>query len=206
MYPTHHALLYIGNDSFNVSDFEKEREETHDVIVQRYAELRINDARSLISMATQSPMHKSKQCFVVLADSIAIEAQNALLKVLEEPPAVSSFVFVLPLNTLLPTLRSRFMIMGDESVVYAQSTDFLEFLACDVPTRLAMISTLHEKKKTAELISLREGLLNYLKINRRRMSTVRQTRIHWLITQMPLRGSSSKMLWDDTAFTLPIEV
>jgi DNA polymerase III delta prime subunit len=204
MYPTHHALLYIGHDNFDLVDFEKEREATHDMVVQRYAEFRISDARSLISFATQTPIHRAKQCFVVMANSIAIEAQNALLKLLEEPPEVSSFVFVLPQNTLLATLRSRFMIMSEKSTTETFPPVFLEFVSEAIPVRLVKIATLVDKKETAQLVSLRDGLLQYLNEKRRSLSSLQMTRIHWLITQMPLRGSSAKMLWEDVAFTLPV--
>ena len=203
MYPNHHALLYIGRDSFDVAQFEKERAETHDTIVQRYTEFRINDARSLVALAMSTPVHCSQQCFVVIADSIAIEAQNALLKLLEEPPAVSSFVFVLPQNTLLSTLRSRFMIMNGRKKEAAYSTSFLEFTTQTIPARLAQIVGLIEKKNTAELSLLRESLLHYLQENRRSLTVSQVKRIHWLASQMQLRGASIKMLWEDVAFTLP---
>lgn len=206
MYPNHHALLYIGRDSFDVEHFKNERDSTHDVVVQTYAEFRIDDARSLITMATQTPVHLDQQCFVIVADSVAIEAQNALLKLLEEPPVVSSFVFVLPSNTLLATLRSRFMVMDAVTKTATYSPTFQEFISATVPARLTLIASLIEKKNTDELSSLREGLLNYLKEKRRKLTSVQLTRVHWLITQMPLRGASIKMLWEDVTFTLPVEV
>lgn len=206
MYPNHHAILYIGRESFSVEHFKGERDKTHDVVIQNYAEFRINDARSLITLAMQTPVHLERQCFVVIADSIAVEAQNALLKLLEEPPDVSSFVFVLPQNTLLTTLRSRFMIMDNEVKETGFSSEFLEFLKETIPERLSRISTLLDKKKTEEMLSLRESLVQYLQTKRHSLSVSQSARLHWLISQMPLRGSSSKMLWEDVAFTLPVEV
>ncbi|MFN3187927.1 MAG: hypothetical protein ACK42D_00050 [Candidatus Paceibacteria bacterium] len=206
MYPNHHALLYIGRDSFDVSHFENEHESTHDIIVQRYDEFRINDARSLVSLATSTPTLKSRQYFIIIANSIATEAQNALLKLLEEPPSVSSFVFVLPQNILLPTLRSRFMIMSEVGHEVAYPTQFLEFVAEAIPDRLSRIASLIEKKNTAEFGLLREGLLHCLRQRRRVLSVAQLKRLHWLVSQMQLRGSSPKLLWEDVAFTLPVEV
>jgi len=206
MYPSHHALLYIGQDSFDLDKFSKEKKSTHDVVVQRYAEFRINDARSLVVLATHTPINHSQRCFVIIADSIAIEAQNALLKLLEEPPAVSSFVFVLPRNTLLPTLKSRFMIMEGNVPKATLSPLFLEFIGETVPGRFSLIASAIDKKAVLDLATLRESLLHYLSYKRQVLRPEQVERIHWLATQMPLRGASVKMLWEDVAFILPVEV
>jgi replication-associated recombination protein RarA len=52
--------------------------------------------------------------FIVIDDATTMNAAfaNALLKILEEPPAGTHFIFVLPaLSQLLPTLRSRLQVV-----------------------------------------------------------------------------------------------
>jgi DNA polymerase III delta prime subunit len=205
MYPLHHALLYIGVDSFDVEHFSKQQKSTNDIIVQRYNEFRINDARQLIALATQTPVHQSRQCFVVIANSIAVEAQNALLKLLEEPPAVSSFVFVLPQNTLLPTIRSRFMIMSSKAKEVDLPAIFADFVSEAIPARLSRIATVVEKKDVTTFGVMRDGLIQYLAKKKRGLTVLQVTRLHWLVIQMQLRGASLKMLWEDVAFTIPVE-
>lgn len=49
-----------------------------------------------------------KKIIVLMADSYRIEAQNFLLKLLEEPPKNIKFLIVIPSkNLLLPTIKSR---------------------------------------------------------------------------------------------------
>lgn len=206
MYPQHHALLYVGRESFDLSDFQLVQQGVRDVIVQEYSEFRIDDARNLVTLATSTPTHCPLQCFVIMADSVANEAQNALLKLLEEPPDVSSFIFVLPKNTLLPTLRSRFMVMETVHNSTVLATVFLDFLAEAIPARLTRIETLIEKKNTDDLTLLQEGLLMYLDRNKRSFAVAQVRRILWLSSQMQLRGASIKMLWEEVAFTLPVDV
>jgi len=206
MYPSHHALLFIGYDSFDSAQFGIEHQATHDIIVQKYTEFRINDARNLITLATQTPAHHHQQYFVVQAESIAVEAQNALLKLLEEPPTVSSFVFVLPQNTLLPTLRSRFMMVDVLVLKKDIEQAFVEFVSQPVPTRLELISSLATEKNADAFATLRAGLMQYLDKIRLTLNTAQVVRLNWALHKMQQRGSSQKMLWEEVAFTLPVEV
>lgn len=72
-------------------------------------EFRINDAREVIA---QSYLANDREYFIILnAPSYSIEAQNALLKILEEPPQNVHFVLIAPSkNALLPTILSRLHI------------------------------------------------------------------------------------------------
>ncbi|RDU65744.1 DNA polymerase III subunit delta' [Helicobacter equorum] len=72
-------------------------------------EFRIDDAREVIA---QSYLASDRERFLILmAPSYSIEAQNALLKILEEPPQNVHFVLIVPSkNALLPTILSRLHI------------------------------------------------------------------------------------------------
>lgn len=70
----------------------------------------IEQIRTLIQALSLSSYYQDGSRIVVIdgADLMTIEAQNALLKVLEEPPADTSFVLIAErLTALLPTVRSR---------------------------------------------------------------------------------------------------
>jgi len=70
----------------------------------------IDDARALKEQASKKAVRGGLQLFVVIFNNITHEAQNALLKLFEEPTPNTHF-FVVTQNTaaLLPTLLSRFM-------------------------------------------------------------------------------------------------
>lgn len=79
-----------------------------DAYVRLYRSFGIDEARELRERAQARPVVSLCRVFVLAMSHITIEAQNALLKTLEEPPAGALFFFLLPSpDTLLPTLRSR---------------------------------------------------------------------------------------------------
>lgn len=78
-----------------------------DLYVREYAHFGVDEARELRERASLKPVGE-RRVFVVAAPDINREAQNALLKTLEEPSANALFVFVVPApEALLPTFRSR---------------------------------------------------------------------------------------------------
>lgn len=77
-----------------------------DVSVRSYPSFGIDDARELKSIAELSSL-TGKKLFVIGASAMTSDAQNALLKLFEEPTQNTFFVLLVPHGTLLPTLRSR---------------------------------------------------------------------------------------------------
>jgi len=77
-------------------------------------EFKIDDAKALISEAYIA--EERQKSLVVCASSYRIEAQNALLKLLEEPPRNTLFTIIASSKSaLLPTIRSRLPIRNIES-------------------------------------------------------------------------------------------
>ena len=67
----------------------------------------IDDARALIALASLKNFNEA--VFFVCAASITSDAQQALLKLFEEPQQGTVFVFLAPHGSLLPTLKSRML-------------------------------------------------------------------------------------------------
>lgn len=86
-----------------------------DFFDRTYESFTIDNARELKSLAETRPVTEAgKKIFIILANTVTIEAQNALLKLLEEPPSYAHFYFVIPsAHILLPTVKSRIQIAGD---------------------------------------------------------------------------------------------
>jgi DNA polymerase III delta prime subunit len=59
-----------------------------------------------------------RKIFIVEANSVSESAQNSLLKVFEEPTAGTHFFFLLPQDTVLPTLRSRMHVIHVSKVPF----------------------------------------------------------------------------------------
>ncbi len=79
-----------------------------DVVYASYDVFGINEVRALTDAAQRKPIEREELRLIVDAESITLEAQNALLKLTEDPPRYARFVFVFPRElSLIPTFRSR---------------------------------------------------------------------------------------------------
>jgi DNA polymerase-3 subunit delta' len=74
-----------------------------------YDELKVDDSKSIISEAYIA--EEREKYIIIKAKSFRVEAQNALLKLLEEPPRNIIFIIIAQSKSLLlPTIRSRLQI------------------------------------------------------------------------------------------------
>jgi DNA polymerase III delta prime subunit len=76
-----------------------------DVYARAYTFFGAGDARELRDRAALSA-HGIRRVFIIAAPTMSVEAQNALLKTLEEPPRGTLFFIIVPSpSALLPTSR-----------------------------------------------------------------------------------------------------
>jgi DNA polymerase III delta prime subunit len=107
------------------------------------------------------PVEAPVRSFVIQTQQILGEAQNALLKLFEEPSAYVVFYLVLPSDDmLLPTLRSRLMVYAveggrDDSNVCAS------FLALTYAERLDLIAKMLKSEDAEWIQNLVQGLSEY---------------------------------------------
>ena len=110
----HHAY-YIEDSLSRAGEHEqsvREREGflPHDprFLVRQHEVLSIDEARALQAEAALKA-GEGTTLFFIVASSIAHEAQQALLKLFEEPQSGLVFMLLVPHGALQPTLRSRFL-------------------------------------------------------------------------------------------------
>lgn len=83
-------------------------EQNPDIVVMRYGLFSVEDARGIAELAAGAPFAGEHKVVIIAASRAYHEAQNALLKVFEEPPPGAYLFLILPTSGgLLPTLRSR---------------------------------------------------------------------------------------------------
>lgn len=114
-----------------------------------YDSFKIDDAREVKQL--QSEKTEDASVFILEFSIINNEAQNALLKVLEEPAANTYFILIFP-NTryLLPTLQSRLsLVRSDMSQKSDEKSrlDFTSFFNMNLQERLAFIKQITDKKQ-----------------------------------------------------------
>ncbi len=168
------------------------------------ASLGINEVRDVTEKSYVRPLVGKKQLLVLLVKDITVEAQQALLKLLEEPPQSTTFLFCVPESLfLLSTLLSRFHLLPPS--VLAPKTEFAtyqSFIELSVAERLQCITIRLAAKDQEWIRALKLGLLESLRtsVHGYPLSTV-QT-LFWVAEHLLTRGASNKQLLEELALTL----
>lgn len=120
-------------------------EQSQDLITLRYTTLSVDDARTLAAIEAQAPVAGDKKVIIIAAARLFGEAQNALLKLFEEPSPGSTLVLIIPSEgVLLPTLRSRLVPLPTATQPHAKGR---EFLALSKEERALYLAKLVERSK-----------------------------------------------------------
>lgn len=119
-----------------------------DLFARVYGHFTIEDARSLRDRATRAAIASDRRVFVIAAPVIAADAQNTLLKTIEEPAGNALFIFLVPSpEILLPTVKSRSQILDLPDAASVPMVDGKKFLNATENARLDMLKPLLEKDK-----------------------------------------------------------
>ncbi|MEX0910027.1 MAG: hypothetical protein WDZ75_01900 [Candidatus Paceibacterota bacterium] len=108
-----------------------------------YSSLKIKQAKEISAAAKNKNTEDERRIFLIGFNAITREAQNALLKTLEEPPSGTSFVLLVPTSDiLLKTIQSRCISITLELL----PTTGTSFLKASHKERLEQIKLLLENK------------------------------------------------------------
>ncbi|MGC9602227.1 MAG: hypothetical protein ABSE76_00575 [Minisyncoccia bacterium] len=127
---THHAYFLEGELNLlqAVSNDVRAREHIKsndpDFLERMYEKFGVEEAAKLRTLASFRAAGE-KSFFIIAISSITIEAQQALLKLLEEPRTGLTLVLVVPHGALLPTLRSR-MLAYPHKLKFAEQNSLVE--------------------------------------------------------------------------------
>lgn len=152
----HHAYFIEGDKAVIIADLESFlkkafgilRQANPDVHYSEHESFGIDEARELQSAQSMMPVLGNKKIFIIATDAITSEAQNALLKVFEEPTAGTHF-FIISSNRrmLLPTLASRLHILSHQSAKPSSVEGGAEkFISLSPKDRLAFVAGMIEEK------------------------------------------------------------
>lgn len=198
----HHAFLYTSRASAESFLTESQNRTSEDVTHVQVEMFGIDDARALTQQSIQRPLKDVKRTFVIITNNVTSEAQNALLKLFEEPPETAEFHLVLPKGgLLLPTLMSRLSLVDDRVLSTIEINEvFDSFMAATYGDRLSMITEYTKAKDTTKMELLVRGAEHFVHATK---NTSMLKTISFLTTYFGARGSSSKMLLEALAVSLP---
>lgn len=142
------SLLLIGSYDWALTVIpEAYRSEGVDVLHAVGSRMGIDEVRALIKEANLTPLAAEERVFIIAYSDMTTEAQNALLKTLEEPSRTSRFYIVIEREEkLLPTLRSRLVLLEEEIQTDSARKEFETFLAASYGERLKAIGERATKK------------------------------------------------------------
>lgn len=198
-----HALLYIAGsiDAAPVpSTVRTQSADTEHFCNDAFG---IDDARRLFERAHIRAVSGGERAFVVSFLRVTSEAQNALLKLFEEPPQGVVFHLVVPReDMLLPTLRSRLQFAGTAASA-GESDAFEQFQQSSFKDRLDMIAVRTKAKDSAWCEDIAAGAEQYLLGAGIDGKAQVAKSVTLLRRYMADRGASLKMLLEELAITLP---
>lgn len=198
----HHAYITKQSSSDVVADLVKSGVHVvgnPDVLQLSYAEVSVDDSRMISTYAFLKPIG-DKKYIVISFDRAGVEAQNALLKVVEEAPGNTIFYFCTPQpGALIPTLRSRCVAISSESRVQrSEIDDAKEFLKLGFAERLALVEKLvTTAQKAGDRTSVREFARSLVVVHPSRATLD-------AVRYLDQNGSSPKLVLSHLAVSLPL--
>jgi DNA polymerase-3 subunit delta' len=160
--------------------------------------LGVREAQQLVKNAHLRPAATSRQLCVVRAQFITLEAQNALLKVFEEPPHSTRFLLIVPRDFIvIPTLLSRCETV-DADIKAEENLSFVDFLSASFAERLALIDQAQKNKDTHWQRAIKKGLIEYLETHTQQLKE-----LEYAARLLLTRGASNKFLLEHAALTIP---
>ena len=219
----HHAYLIKGgkeNLSLLLSIYKEETGEKSvgnpNILIFETVNLSINDAREIKLLAGQSRVRSDiPKWIIIFANFISQEAQQALLKTLEDPIEGTSFFLVTEgVASILPTLKSR--LINFELKQSSSDEKFAKkFLSLLPGERIKMISEFLSSNDDLEPALLRSEVLKILndiesifsKEISRKLDNAQIRQGNELIRAKDFlhdRSPSVKMLFEHIALVLPV--
>lgn len=229
--PLHHAYGVSPNGAAAVPEILRALEKSAGFVAkgnpdfreEHYETLGIDEARALKEAGERAAVTGGKKVFAVSANGITHQAQNALLKIFEEPPPETHFFLIVPSSELLlPTLRSRLSILRasdsrSENQMLAELPPAEEFLAKPLPARIALVQAMlkalekekDDKEDSTEPLVEKERIMQFLSALERALSGTVRENAEALSELLEVkiyardRAPSLKLLLEHLALVLP---
>lgn len=204
----HHAYIYEGECTLLplLKERVKKDHPQAEVYTREYEKFGVEEARDLNSIA--SLKIAAQTIWVLAASAITSEAQNALLKLFEEPQPGLVFVVLAPQGSLIATLRSRLLSYPGKVGEEKANTYAKKFLAMPAKLRSAEVTKILKddegvRERVREFL---DGLESALYQKSLKKSEIRAglEDIAKVRSYSGDRSPSFKMLLEHLALSLPV--
>ena len=207
----HHAYYIEGPQSL----FLPYKEHLKPFWAKSFERFGIDEARALIEQAQLKNFGKTT--FFIATASLTTEAQQALLKLFEEPQEGTMFVLLVPHGSIIGTLRSRMLPypnqQGSTLLVQARTNlDTKKFLRATQKERSALVAAMLKddegvRERVRDFLgALEAGLYKHVRPTRANTKETLQglEDIAKVRSYVGDRSPSLKMLLEHLAVTLPV--
>ena len=164
---SHHAYALIAQTSivnelkdYLEKEYSIELNGNPDIFCKTYEVFTIDDAREIVTFHNIVTIKEGKRKIIIIAfDAITLEAQNSLLKTLEEPADYANFFIITQkLSTLLNTIRSRVNIISfDRAREEAIQVIAKKFMKMQISERMIFVKNIVDEiakeKKNKKYVS-----------------------------------------------------
>lgn len=177
---------------------------------ENYESFGIDDSRKLKERAFVRPFFGDKKVFIISSNSFTTEAQNALLKLFEEPP-LGTYFFLIARNpdNILSTLKSRLASVNlkEEKLCFGAEDETMDFFSSNPAKRLFMINKIIEDKDKTKADYFLDSLeiMAVKKIDKNNpqflmaVEDIQKSRGY-----ISVKGASLKLIFEYLALSLPI--
>lgn len=199
----HHGYLFAGEKQNILDNLHTFLEGTMNVNVQGNPDyirrdiqtFGIDDAREVSNIHVSKSL-TGRRIFIITFSFITIEAQNALLKILEEPHEANHFFIIVPTaDILLPTVLSRLVYVRSVEGRDVGETEAKKFLKMSKKKRIETVKMLIEEKEQA--LSLVKGLQIELRADPKKLEMLINS-----ANFLYQRAASVKMILENVALSL----
>jgi hypothetical protein len=208
----HHAYLIIGDRQEVINRLEREFDlpiNSPDLWREEFDTFGIEASRELTQRQSRRAFNGEKKYFILMPQTITVEAQNALLRTLEEPtPGTHIFLIMPQVDTLLPTLRSRCQLLDWQVSGEAGDSGAQAWLTLEPSARLKQVEKIIKSDNAkAEAIKLLLELQSLWHRKRVKVSIEQyqavMSRLGQLTSYLTDRSSAVKLILEETAFLIP---
>jgi len=199
----HHAYLIEDEaETFmHLQDLLRGAHKDAEIHVREFESFGIDDSRELIHMAGMRSY--GSQMFIYRARSCTGEAQNALLKLFEEPPEHTHFFVCLSgVRNTLPTLRSRVWLVEPEGGGFDDLGR--KFLKASAGERIHILEPIIKEKDITAAEKLLSDVERELHGGKDMVSSAKALKHIINVRRVLLdKGASLKILLESVALTAP---